>query len=403
MKDSVLKMWLLAVKDVKVFISDWKALAFGLMFPLALIAFSLLAFGDAGGEDPTLHYYVVTREDEDGLSHQIIEELTGTDDIQVQQLEYSSAIRAVENEQIGAFMVFPEDFTDAVMAGYGTDIEVYTSPDAARSRKATRALAAEVALNTDAFRTSLDGKMAVLFGIEDADLQDAQIQEGMQDMFGDRSLAGPEILMEVEQVGAMKSPDAPNWAVSGYVVMFLFFTAALGAETIVRERENNTLQRLTASGAGRAIILGGKMMGAMVRAMVQASVLWGAGVWLFGMDLGGASASVFMVTLLFIFAAAGFSVFLASWAKSAESAGSVATLVSLVAAPLGGCWWPLFIAPQWLQNLSRLTPHGWANDALNRALLFAASPGDIAPSLFALFLFGAAFLFAAVQQFDVQA
>ena len=38
--------------------------------------------------------------------------------------------------------------------------------------------------------------------------------------------------------------------------------------------------------------------------------------------------------------------------------------------PLGGCSWPLFITPESMQTLAKLTPYGWANLAFNKLMLF---------------------------------
>ena len=68
---------------------------------------------------------------------------------------------------------------------------------------------------------------------------------------------------------------------------------------------------------------------------------------------------------------------LAALVRTAEGASSAGVLVSLVLAPLGGSWWPLFITPDWMQALGKLTPHGWANTAFNNLMLFHADFGDV--------------------------
>jgi ABC-2 type transport system permease protein len=77
----------------------------------------------------------------------------------------------------------------------------------------------------------------------------------------------------------------------------------------------------------------------------------------------------------------------------------MAVFSSLGAAALGGCWWPLFIMPRWLQNLARITPHAWANSAFNKLMLFGATPQDVVPELGALVLFAVLFGVLGVWRF----
>jgi ABC-2 type transport system permease protein len=74
-------------------------------------------------------------------------------------------------------------------------------------------------------------------------------------------------------------------------------------------------------------------------------------------------------------------------------------LASLVLAPVGGCWWPLFVTPEWMQTLARITPHGWANTAFNKLMLFGAGGGDVVLEMAALAGFGAVFLAIAFVRF----
>lgn len=39
-------------------------------------------------------------------------------------------------------------------------------------------------------------------------------------------------------------------------------------------------------------------------------------------------------------------------------------------AALGGCWWPIEVAPAWMQQLQMFTPTGWTMDALHKLISF---------------------------------
>jgi len=94
---------------------------------------------------------------------------------------------------------------------------------------------------------------------------------------------------------------------------------------------------------------------------------------------------------------------LATLVKTQRSAGSIAVLTSLVLAPLGGCWWPLFIMPGWMQSLAKITPHGWATTGFNELMLFGADFGAVVPEMLALVGFTVIFGAIALWRFRTSA
>ena len=157
------------------------------------------------------------------------------------------------------------------------------------------------------------------------------------------------------------------------------------------------------NGTRRESIVLGKFVGTAYRAAAQLVVMWLAGVLIFDIYLGIAPAAVIAISVFMALASAAFGVLLASFVRSVQAAGSAGVLTSLVLAPIGGCWWPLFIAPQWMQVLAKLTPHGWANVGFNKLMLFGAEASVVAPELAALAAFGVAFLAIALWRFRTAA
>ena len=202
-----------------------------------------------------------------------------------------------------------------------------------------------------------------------------------------------------DQVGDREPFNASNFTLPGYLTMFVFFVAALGAEAIARERQSQTLERLLSNGVRRSSIIGGKLLAGIYRGLMQLAVLWVAGILIFSIDFGSSPAAVVGVSVAMVLASAAFGVMLASMVQTVNSATSAAVLTSLTFAPLGGSWWPLFIAPEWQQTLGKLTPHGWANDAFNKLMLFGAEAADVMVNVGALLLLAAVFLAVAVLKF----
>ena len=224
-------------------------------------------------------------------------------------------------------------------------------------------------------------------------------QAGIQFSTIERDDFLPLIGFEVERVGDVEPLQPSNFTLPAYLTMFLFFTAAMSAEAIARERQSHTLERLMSNGTRRESVIVGKFAGTAFRGMAQLGVMWTVGIAAFGIDLGASPGAVIVISVLMALASATFGVMLASFASNVQAASAAGVLLSLVLAPIGGCWWPLFITPQWMQSLAKLTPHGWANGGFNKLMLFGAEFGDVTQEMAALAGFGVVFMAVALWRF----
>ena len=59
--------------------------------------------------------------------------------------DYEKSRKEVKKGKLDGFLVFPSDFTEAVMMGYGTELKVVTDPEAMNTRAALSGLAKSVA------------------------------------------------------------------------------------------------------------------------------------------------------------------------------------------------------------------------------------------------------------------
>ena len=396
MRTFIRQSLLLSSKDTKIFFRDRFAVVFAFAFPLLFTLGFTLALGGILSDDETLQVTLVTREEgKDSLSRQIIDGLSASDTFAVNEMAYETARREVEAGTLPGFIAFPSRFTES-LAGVGGGntavLEVVTNADDPEDAAALDALAHTIArqvsdtqlafLSLSLLPAEVDKKAATLRLTELGDSSSKQL------------VTFPE-----EQVGDRERPNASNFTLSGYLTMFIFFAAALSAEAIARERRNQTLERLLTNGVRRESIILGKFLTGMYRGVMQVVVLWGVGIVAFGIDLGASPLAVVLISLAIVFTSSAFGVMLAALVCTAEGASSAGVLVSLVLAPLGGSWWPLFITPDWMQALGKLTPHGWANTAFNNLMLFHADFGDVVVNMVAVAAFGVVFLIVAFTRF----
>jgi len=86
----------------------------------------------------------------------------------------------------------------------------------------------------------------------------------------------------------------------------------------------------------------------------------------------------------------GFSLVVAALARSREQIIPLGLTVTMIVCAIGGCWWPLYQEPPWLQQLARLTPTAWAMGGIHDLILREKGLLDVLPTLGVLMAYGAA-------------
>ena len=381
---------LIAAKDTKIFVRDRFALGFALLFPIVFAIGFSVGLAGVGPSNDKVQFTIVTLEQDGGISHQIIEALTAAPDSSVRTLPYEDAIRAVEAGNLSGFLAFPGNFTSNVMSGQPTELEVVAHADSPATQAALESIGRSIAGRLTNVQTTLQAVIEL------------RASAGRSWPPPDRPTLfdqAPLVSFQTSRLGDSIPFNPSNFVLTGYVTMFVFFAAAMGAGAIVRERQNQTLERLLSNGVRRDAVIVGKFLAAIYKGLLQIVVLWTFGIFVFQIDLGLAPGAVILISLLVVLVSSGFGVMLASLVQTERSGDSAGVLASLVMAPIGGCWWPLFITPAWMQSLAKLTPHGWANTGFNKLMLFGAEFGDVLLEMAALIAFALAFVAVALWRF----
>ena len=406
-------IWYIAQKDLKRFSRDRGALIFFILFPLMFM--TLFSFMGGEAEDPRFELHVITLEAPGGLSYQIISSMETDEEAELElgtpiiiwDKDYEEALRRVEDKELDGFLVFPEGFTEGIYSGSGTKLEVVTDPSNINTRAALQGLASGISSEIGSLFVMASSSLELMIDSGQLAPDDTEgIQTVVSRLYTGQDVGGgmtSGIDITIEKTGELEAENGINWSLTGYLVMFVFFGAAMAAEAIVKERENHTLERLLTGSIRREEILGGMFLGTAIKGIIQIILFWTFGILVFNADLGLAPAAVIVLSLLMVIMSSAFAIMLATLVKTQRSAGSVGTLTSLVLAPLGGCWWPLFILPKWMQGLAKVTPHGWANTGFNKLMLFGAEFGDVIPEMLILVAFTVVFGVIAIWKFRTDA
>lgn len=367
----------IATKDLKLRLRDRSAIIIGVIAPLVLAVVFNFIFGSTGdpGAGLDLRYGMVDL-DESQITAQFIEVLESIEEEGVLVLDaYQSreaAEAAIEANEIDAFYLIPEGFGVAATSGSPGVIEVVGDIDAPTSTNIAASIAEQFSASIEAVQLGIQTTLAV----------------------GSAPSADPTIaafsFILTDESAETRQLDATTYYAAGMAVFFLFFTVQYGILGLLEEERDGTLVRLMAAPMQRSSIVAGKAILAFILGIVSMSVLVGATSleFLMGAEWGAPLGVAFLV-VAGILSAIGIMGLAAAFAKTAEGAGNLGSIIAVILGMLGGVFFPLGSGDDLLSQLTYLTPHAW----------FMRGLGDLAggaPWTNALPATGAMLLFAAI-------
>lgn len=151
-------------------------------------------------------------------------------------------------------------------------------------------------------------------------------------------------------------------SVAGMTVMMLLFALTSCGSVLLSEREEGTLKRLFVQPISRNAVLLGKFLFVLVVGICQMAILFTYGEWMFRVGLFRDPVTLVVLSLTWVAAGGAFGMFLASVCRSTKQAESLASLLILMMAALGGCWFPLQMMnlPPLLDTVCKSTMTYWA-------------------------------------------
>ncbi len=286
----------------------------------------------------------------------------------------------------------PADFTQRLLAGKPVKVTVFgqTSSDSANADDdlaQLRVYRALIEMNSDLWQAaSRNGSLS--------NLTETQFQEIL-------TRTNP-VTLNAYFAGRKPMPAGFNFSLPGNLVMYLTLNLLIfGGATTAAGRRNGTFRRLATTAASRLEIVLGKIYGNTLLGAVQIAFFLAIGKFLFHVNLGANLPGVLLVLLALAWAAAALGVLAGSCIASEDRVVPVCVMAALITGGLGGCWWPLEMAPPIFKTIALCLPSGWALAGLHQMISFGSGiQAAIVPAL-ALFGFGVIANLLAIRFFKV--
>jgi len=351
------KAVVIALKDLRLIARDRTALVFTVVVPILVIT---IVAGTLGRGDGGSILLPIVNNDQGPVAEVLTEILAKHVELQEVDQARAEALVRVE-KRAAAALVLPEQLSKHYLSGRPSTLMLLTDP------------AKTTEINTlKAYLLLADREAAAL-----------------ADPLSEKLL----VIEERNLTGTHLTTSSFEQNVPGFSVMFVLMSMMFGVAFGLRdERDNGTITRLRLAPIGRLSLLGGKLLARYTVGVLQMLILFAFGHVAFGVSLGPSVLGFMTLTFAVVFSLMGFSLLVSSFAATREQIIPLGLTVVMLVCALGGCWWPLFMEPRWLQRIAYATSTAWAMDGLSDLILRERTLWQIGPTVAVLISYGAACL-----------
>ncbi|MHB8946825.1 MAG: ABC transporter permease [Bacillota bacterium] len=363
----------LAKKDVLLILRDRKALMIIVIMPFILTAILGGALGGMFREPASAiggaFNLMVANQDKGEIGGRVADVFASAD---LKKLltpkpvaTRDEALAAIDKKEAQVAVIIPADFSARVMNGEPAAIEVYQHPDSPLRGSIIRSIATAVTDNLSAVQTAT--ATGVELWVKGGILRPQDLAAAASALAGQLQSVGAQAgLQQVkyEAVEPRKGVTAFQYYAAAMTVMFsLFATTSSGAKSFLAEREDGTLPRLLTTPTPRWQIVGGKLVGTFMTAIIEMVTLIVATTLVFRVSWGHSPLALVIMVLAVSVSSSGIAVFIAAISKNSKVADLISMIFIQMSALIGGSMVPLSVLPEGAKKVSLFTFNGIANNA----------------------------------------
>jgi ABC-2 type transport system permease protein len=227
----------------------------------------------------------------------------------------------------------------------------------------------------------------------------AQSMRIMERMLGvdPEDLPGVQVRPRVWYNPEMKSA---NFMIPGLMGMVLYFlTALFTSMSIVREREQGTIEQLIVTPIKPLELIIGKIVPYAFIAFISVLEVLAIGVFWFGVPIKGSLGLLLALSALFLLTSLGIGIFISSLANTQQEAMLLTFLTMFPSIFLAGFFFPIEAMPEWLQIITYIVPLRYMLVILRGIIVKGVGLQILRQQVLALVIFGVAIMFLAATRF----
>jgi ABC-2 type transport system permease protein len=376
-----------------------------LFFFILPVVFTFILAGGTGnqGGDNRIRLLVVDQAGS-SLSAQIISELEKSETVRPDLLALDKAESEFNARNASALLVIPADCDSQTLRTGKILLDLRQLPDNLNAQAAQRAVQAvlyRLGSAVSIARDSVSQAEKIRPFASDADRQayfDVALESAQTLM-----TAAPNRVSVV--LGGTKDPiqyDPRSNSSAGQMITWVFIPLIGLSSVFAFERQRGTLRRILTTPTGKGTYLLGTILGNVLWALVQMTLLMIFGALVMKVNWADNPAALAVMMTASALAAAALGTMLGTFVKTESQASGLSVMLGMVMALLGGCWYPIELFPQAVRNIVVVLPTTWAMRGMLDILVRGQGVVGILPIAGILFGFAVVFFIIGIWRFKYE-
>ncbi len=363
----------LAGRIIRQVFRDRRTLVLIFIVPMVIMTLLFLVLTNTSSVH-TLAIVAPTGTGSDRINTLITNLLPGKDKLNVTYINANQVNDTLKNGNADAAVIFPPDFAQQVFTGQNPSVQIVLEGSDPNVANAMHDL-------TVSFTHQLGVALSALKA------QQAQAGQGqaLPPVLGGPlpyTVSDPQYLHGGPQY-TFNDSIAPVFI----AIFSFFFVFILTSIAFLRERSQGTIERVMASPMTRTELVIGYILGFMLFALVQSTMILLFVIYALRVHYSGNLSLIFLITVLLTIGCINLGIFLSAFAQNEFQIVQFIPLVFGVQIFLSGVFWPIDQLPAILRPISYILPLTYANEALRAVMLKGADLAGIARELIALLIF----------------
>jgi ABC-type multidrug transport system permease subunit len=385
-----------------------------LAFPIFFALLIGLTFGSHGDKIAPVKLALV--DDDKGLAARLIKssfsQSQSSERFDVEPVDtYDEGLRLVEDDKVSALIRIPPGFTDSLLDGNRTHLEVVKNPAQGIYPQIAEEFVKVLALGGGSAVRVLEGPLQTIRGAtkgnappNDAFISNVSVAINHRMRGVGRYAIPPAIRVEDVKPPSTKTADNSSpfkialFVLPGMAVFSIMMMSLGSMFDFPREIAQGTLARQLLAPIHASDVIFGKITATWILGIVCIVVLAIVAVIWAGAGIGSVPGFL-ALSLAFALAATGFAALIQSASRSERGGPVVGSILVMIMSMFGGTWIPLDSLPAVVRKFSPYTLTYWAGEGYRHLMFNGAGFGQLLPNLGVLFAMGVALSIVAVFLF----
>lgn len=282
--------------------------------------------------------------------------------------DYVTARHAIVRGDLSGIMRIPEGFGSGILSGMQGTVELTVDE--------TDAQVAAV----------VQSEVTMIVGIVSASMSTSIVKSMMGDRINPTFVIQPVSVSGVPLIRGSSSRF--QFLAPGFMALTVVMGTLSGVGTaIAKEKEQGTMDGLMACPISMTTVVVGKTLAQTIRGLIQAMIVLGISMVLFGVRVYGSPSLMLLSLGLGVMSFVGVGIILSTLAPEQETAQMMMMLLQMPMMFLCGIIFPISQLPDWLQLVGKSLPLYYAADALRRVMVLNAGLDVIGKDLTILIVY----------------